>query len=223
MKGFADFWLLWPKTVILYKNADSMNKPIALLIMLSIAATLQAQVVGAIPDSTRLQQPFGTADALTFRQPDKIYYPETWFHFLNGSIGKSGITTDLQAIADAGITGISFFHGQQGDPSDWPGTEEHIECLSPKWEQLVSHTAREAKRLGLRFSIQTCPGWAMSGGPWVEPEQSMRHLAYSRTDVDGGSRIAMKLESPQKESWQNYQDLMVLAFPTPEGDTGTPL
>ena len=200
-----------------------MNKPIALLIMLSIAATLQAQVVGAIPDSTRLQQPFGTADALTFRQPDKIYYPETWFHFLNGSIGKSGITTDLQAIADAGITGISFFHGQQGDPSDWPGTEEHIECLSPKWEQLVSHTAREAKRLGLRFSIQTCPGWAMSGGPWVKPEQSMRHLAYSRTDVDGGSRIAMKLESPQKESWQNYQDLMVLAFPTPEGDTGTPL
>ena len=88
MKGFADFWLLWPKTVILYKNADSMNKPIALLIMLSIAASLQAQVVGAIPDSTRLQQPFGTADALTFRQPDKIYYPETWFHFLNGSIGK---------------------------------------------------------------------------------------------------------------------------------------
>ena len=53
--------------------------------------------------------------------------------------------------------------------------------------------------------------------------RSPRRFAYSRTDVDGGSRIAMKLESPQKESWQNYQDLMVLAFPTPEGDTGTPL
>lgn len=200
-----------------------MKKTIAILSMLSFVSTLQAQVVGAIPDTVRLQQPFGREDVTTFRQPDKIYYPETWFHFLNGSIGKSGITTDLKAIADAGITGISFFHGQQGDSRDWPGTEEHIECLSPKWEELLNHTAKEAKRMGLRFSMQTCPGWAMSGGPWVQPEQAMRHLTYTRTDVQGGTRVGLKLKSPRNEDWQNYKDLMVLAFPTPEGDTGSHL
>ena len=103
-----------------------MKKAVSVL-LLSLATAMQAQVVGAIPDTLRLQQPFGSEDATMFRQPDKSYYPETWFHFLNGSIRKSGITTDLQAIADAGITGISFFHGQPGDPKDWPGTQEHIE------------------------------------------------------------------------------------------------
>lgn len=201
-----------------------MNKSTFALALLFLSADMNAQVVGAIPDTARLQQPFGVLDTQTFSHPDKIFYPETWFHFLNGSIGKSGITTDLQAIADAGITGISFFHGQQGDRKDWPGTEEHIECLSPKWEELLNHTAKEAKRMGLRFSIQTCPGWAMSGGPWVKPEQSMRHLAYTRLDVVGGdSMVQAKLKSPQTNSWQDYKDLMVLAFPTPEGDTGTHL
>ena len=197
-----------------------MKKSLSAIILFSVIVPLHAQVVGAIPDTIRLQQPFGKEDAVSFRHPEKVFYPETWFHFLNGSIGKSGISTDLQAIADAGITGISFFHGQQGNPNDWPGTEEHVECLSPKWEQLVSHTAREAKRMGLRFSIQTCPGWAMSGGPWVKPEQSMRHLAYTRVDVEGGAQKGLRLGLPHYENWQDYQDIMVLAFPTPEGDTG---
>ena len=109
-----------------------MKKSLSAIILFSVIVPLHAQVVGAIPDTVRLQQPFGKEDAASFRHPEKVFYPETWFHFLNGSIGKSGISTDLQAIADAGITGISFFHGQQGNPNDWPGTEEHVECLSPK-------------------------------------------------------------------------------------------
>ena len=74
--------------------------------------------------------------------------------------------------------------------------------------------------MGLRFSIQTCPGWAMSGGPWVKPEQSMRHLAYTRVDVEGGAQEGQRLGLPHYENWQDYKDIMVLAFPTPEGDTG---
>lgn len=200
-----------------------MKKPTIIIALLSLAVAMQAQTVSAIPDTSRLQQPFGKQDVSAFCRPDRIFYPETWFHFLNGSIRKSGITTDLKAIADAGITGISFFHGKQGDSKDWPGTEEHIECLSPRWEELLHHTATEAKRLGLRFSIQTCPGWAMSGGPWVKPEQSMRHLTCTRTDVVGGAANGVRLNAPRTSDWQDYKDLMVLAFPTPEGDTGTHL
>ena len=75
---------------------------------------------------------------------------------MNGNISRAGITKDLEAIAAAGITGVQLFHGKIGNPADWPGTEEHIECLSPKWEELVKFTASEAHRLGLRFSLQTC-------------------------------------------------------------------
>ncbi len=192
-------------------------------LFLMLPTTVMSQVVGAIPDSVQLTRPFGTWDAETFRNPDKIYYPETWFHFINGNVDRQGVTMDLEAIAEAGITGVSFFHGQRGNNTDWPGTKEHTECLSPRWESLLNHTASEAKRLGLRFTMQTCPGWAMSGGPWIKPEQSMRHLTFVRMDVQGGTLINAKLEHKQTEDWKNYKDLMVLAFPTPLGDTGTHL
>ena len=173
----------------------------------------------AVPDSTLLRRPFGMADQKLFKHPDRIFYPETWFHFVNGNVSREGITRDLEAIAESGIQGIQLFHGRMNDDV-WPGTEEPIECLTPKWEDLVRHTATEAHRLGMRFSLQTCPGWAMSGGPWIKPEQAMRHLIYTRTDVEGGKPVDVNLPIDAKEEWRNWQDICVLAFPTPQGDTG---
>lgn len=172
----------------------------------------------AVPDSTLLHRPFGKADQKAFLHPDRIFYPETWFHFVNGNVSREGITRDLEAIAESGIQGIQLFHGRMSDDV-WPGTEEPIECLTPKWEDLVRHTATEAHRLGMRFSLQTCPGWAMSGGPWIKPEQAMRHLIYTRTDVEGGKPVDVNLPIDAKEEWRNWQDICVLAFPTPLGDT----
>ncbi len=193
-----------------------------LVVLLSVGLNVTAQVsYRAVPDSTELRGPFSEDDRTAFLQPEAIYYPETWFHFLNGSIRREGITRDLEAIAASGIRGVQFFHGQVGDPADWPGTEEHVECLSPKWESLVRHTAEEAHRLGLRFSLQTCPGWAMSGGPWIKPEQAMRHLSYSRTNITGGKEVDVELPIPQKEEWRDWRDIVVLAFPAPDGDAGT--
>lgn len=131
-------------------------RSLILTIALALGQSALAQVShAAVPDTAWLRRPFTDADRTAFRHPDRIFYPETWFHFLNGSIRREGITRDLEAIAASGIQGVQFFHGQVGNPADWPGTEEHVECLSPKWESLVRHTAEEAHRLGLRFSLQT--------------------------------------------------------------------
>lgn len=201
-----------------------MKKAIIIFLSLFVVGVeTQSQVVGVVPDAEVLNRPFGAWDSEQFCHPDKTFYPETWFHFLNGSIGnKAAITADLEAIAQAGFSGIQLFHGQRGNAQDWPGTEEHIECLSPKWESLVQQTAQEAQRLGLRFSMQTCPGWAMSGGPWIKPEQSMRNLCYTRTDVQGG-KVEVTLPVEYTHPNRDYRDVMVLAFPTPNGDTGSHL
>ena len=177
----------------------------------------------AVPDSALLRRPFDAQDNSNFARPPRIFYPETWFHFVNGNVSHAGIKKDLEAIASAGITGVQLFHGKIGNPADWPGTKEHIECLSPKWEELVRYTASEAHRLGLRFSLQTCPGWATSGGPWIRPEQAMRHLAMSRTDVPAGGQIDSVLAVPATADWQDWRDVCVLAFPTPQDDTGRPM
>lgn len=155
-----------------------------------------------------------------FKSPGKDHYPETWFHFIGGNVSKEGITADLEAIAAAGISGIQLFHGQFG--GEWPGVSPQIKALSESWDDLIVWTAEECKRLDLKFTMQNCPGWSYAGGPWIEPENSMRHLVRSRKDIDGGHTVNIQLERPQpsEEEWRNYKDLFVIAFPTPEGDTG---
>ena len=198
-----------------------------ILIAISMPLQVQAQTATKTPITPSLQElnrPFGSHDSEAFMSPPKINYPETWFHYIGGNVSPSGITADLEAIAGAGISGVQLFHGHFGGP--WPGMEQQIASLSPLWDDAVKHTAMECQRLGLRFTMQNCPGWAMSGGPWIEPSNAMRHLAYSRTDVEGGARISKKLlavPQPNDEEWRDYKDIAVLAFPTPEGDTGEPL
>lgn len=155
-----------------------------------------------------------------FKNPGKDHYPETWFHFIGGNVSKEGITADLEAIAAAGISGIQLFHGQFG--GEWPGVSPQIKALSDSWDDLIVWTADECKRLDLNFIMQNCPGWSYAGGPWIEPENSMRHLVRSRLDIDGGQKVNIQLEIPQpsKEEWRDYKDLFVIAFPIPEGDTG---
>lgn len=161
-------------------------------------------------------------DRNEFVSPDKTYYPETWFHFIGSNVSLEGITADLEAIAGAGISGVQFFHGQFGNK--WPETGEGIAPLSENWDDAVKHIASECKRLGLRFTIQNCPGWAMSGGPWIMPENAMRGLVSSRIDVKGSTiETVISRPQPSEEPWRDYQDIALLAFPTPEGDTGRPI
>ena len=165
------------------------------------------------------------ADSLSsgFAAPPRESRPETWFHLIGGNVAKPGLTADLEAVASAGLSGIQLFHGQFGGP--WPGVTPQIACLSPSWDDMIRHTADECRRLGLSFTMQNCPGWAMSGGPWIKPENAMRHLVSSRTDVVGGSGVSLDLPKPQPstEDWRDYRDIAVIAFPTPAGDNATNL
>jgi hypothetical protein len=162
---------------------------------------------------------FGADETGDFRVPPRDSHPQTWFHLIGGNVSREGLTRDLEAVADAGISGIQLFHGSGGE---WPGVQPQIQCLSPQWDAMIGHVAAETGRLGLKFTMQNCPGWAMSGGPWIQPENAMRHLILSRVDVAGGSDAgALKLPQPSLggEPWRDYRDIAVMAFPTPEGDS----
>ena len=163
-------------------------------------------------------------DQAAFRTPAREHHPETWFHLIGGNVAKAGLAADLDAVASAGISGIQLFHGQFGGP--WPGVSPQIPCLSKDWDDLIRFAADGCAARGLSFKMQNCPGWSMSGGPWIEPSNAMRNLTYSRTDVEGGKPVKLALPVP---NWQmesrlkaedlDYHDLFVLAFPTPAGDT----
>ncbi|MCV9386655.1 glycosyl hydrolase [Reichenbachiella ulvae] len=158
--------------------------------------------------------------AADFAQPPMEYRPETWFHFMGNNISREGITLDLEAIKEAGLQGIHLFN-KSGQP--YPKVEQ-IKILSPEWEDMIRHTADECERLGLKFTMQNCPGWSMTGGPWVPAEEAQREVVETVYHFQGGTSISQKLamdENYAKPEY-DYQDITVLAFPTTKGDNETP-
>ena len=171
----------------------------------------------AVPSRKMLGRAFGERDVEAFRSPQKIFYPETWFHFIGGNVAREGLTADLEAIAGAGIAGIQLFHGQFGGP--WPGVTNQIQCLSPEWDGLVRFAADECQRLGLRFSMQNCPGWSYAGGPWIAASNAMRQLVWSTVTAEGGKGVqSLALPEPAKPGGDSdYRDIAVIAYRAPEG------
>ena len=102
----------------------------ALALLLCGASTSANAQNAMLPDRELLAREFDSNDRQLFLSPDKVFYPETWFHFIGGNVSLEGITADLEAIAGAGIQGIHLFHGQFG--GKWPETGEDITCLSEK-------------------------------------------------------------------------------------------
>ena len=172
---------------------------------------------------------WGVPTAEEFAAPKKEHRPETWFHMIGGNVSKEGLTADLEAIAGAGYQGIQLFHGyfQNSKDSQWPGMTNQIKCLSREWDDLVLHVAKECERLGLTLKLQNCPGWSMSGGPWIKPAQAMRELSFTRADVvsDGRTPVSATCDwtKAAPEPWRDYHDVVTLAFPTPDGDADAPL
>lgn len=65
------------------------------------------------------------------------------------------------------------------------------------------------------------PGWCGSGGPRVKPEESMKHLVFNETEIEGNKRVNIELPIPEQRStvWHTmknpyYEDVAVYAIPS---------
>ena len=154
---------------------------------------------------------FGMAD----RKP--LRGPEAWLEFMGGNVRKDGLRLDLEAIRDAGISGVQFFHINRGGA--WPECPEQIPCMSERWEEIVRFLGEECGRLGLALTVQNCPGWSQSGGPWVDLDHCQRDIKMARADFESGAPYRLPdIPETFRDADSDWRDVCVLAFPTPEGD-----
>ena len=51
--------------------------------------------------------------------------------------------------------------------------------LTPEWWEMVRFSMEEADRLGLKLGMHICDGFALAGGPWITPEESMQKVVWS--------------------------------------------
>ncbi|MBE0539857.1 MAG: glycoside hydrolase family 2 [Verrucomicrobia bacterium] len=147
--------------------------------------------------------------AAGFANPPEQTKPWCYWYWISDNISREGITRDLEAMARVGI-GEAFIGNIFLD--DVPAGK--IKVLTPEWWSLVEHAIREGGRTGVNIGMFNCPGWSQSGGPWIQPEQSMRYLASSEMRVTGPMKFAQQLATPKEP----FQDVAVLAFPAPQHD-----
>jgi hypothetical protein len=161
-----------------------------------------------------------------FLNPPDSARPGVYWYFMDGNLDREAMTADLESMKNAGIGYVLFLEVNVGVPRG------KTDFLSDEWQELFTHAVRECERLGIRLILGSGPGWAGSGGPWVNPSQSMIHLVADDTMVRGPLIFKNKLKVPDpkkpffgegsltpelrqlRNDW--YEDEFVLAFPTPE-------
>jgi hypothetical protein len=145
-----------------------------------------------------------------FASPPEATKPRCYWYWMDGNITTNGITKDLEAMRRVGI-GEAYI-GIIADQSRLaPGSVKAL--TEPFWETLA-HAVREGTRLGVDIGVFNSPGWSQSGGPWVKPEQAMRHLVFPEIHLRGPQHFSRKLPKPDGF----FQDVAVLAFPAPTDD-----
>ncbi|CAM8671313.1 glycosyl hydrolase [Sphingobium cupriresistens] len=151
-------------------------RPVALLACASFAAPLWADEL-----------------AEGFRNPPQSARPRVWWHWMNGNVTKDGIDKDLDWMARMGIGGVQNFDASLMTPQIVP---ERLIYMTDGWKDAFRHAVHTADAKGLEFAIAASPGWSETGGPWVKPQDAMKKLVWSETDLRGGQRVKGALPMP---------------------------
>lgn len=125
-----------------------------------------------------------------FDNPPHESFPGVYWYFMDGNISKEGMTKDLESMKKAGLEHLIYLEVNVGIPRG------NVNFLSDEWVGLFKHAVHEAERLGIDITLGVGPGWTGSGGPWVQPNQSMQHLVSSSVEVNGGQRVKIHLDTP---------------------------
>ncbi|MDD2456408.1 MAG: glycosyl hydrolase [Kiritimatiellae bacterium] len=142
-----------------------------------------------------------------------------WYIWNGGNVSKRGVTGDLEAIAGAGVSGIHFMHIGHGEQKPSPYCPSQIRCMDANWADAITHLGRECKRLGLKLTVQNCPGWSQSGGPWVPIEYAQRDIAAAVSHVKGGGAFDLPaIPEANADAVSDWRDIALLAFPMPLGE-----
>ncbi len=156
------------------------------------------------------------SDGLVVRsQQAHTVRPWTFWYWMYGCVSDEGIRLDLKAMKEAGIDG--FYLMPIKDPTDGEQYGGTARQLSEEWWKRMDTVFHVADSLHLRVGIHFSDGFALGGGPWITPEESMQKVVWSDTIVEGG-KAPVTLRQP--EAFQGYyEDLGVYAFPLQQQET----
>lgn len=151
--------------------------------------------------------------------------PWTFWYWMYGEVNEDAVVADLKAMKDAGLGGFYLMpiKGKGDIPKDADGKPLYkgdAEQLSPSWWKMIDKVYETSEKLGLQMGIHISDGFALAGGPWIKPEESMKRVVYSDTVATlAGGKVpgAVTLGMP-KANEGFYKDIKVLAYPARYAD-----
>jgi len=150
-----------------------------------------------------------------FTDPPESAKPGVYWYFMDGNLSMEEMTRDLESMKEVGINHVIFLEVGIGVPRG------PVDFMSEEWQDHFVHAVRETERLGMKILMGAGPGWCGSGGPWVKPEESMKHLVFSELTITGGTMVDLGLPVPEQRSttWHRmknpyYKDVAVYAIPS---------
>ncbi len=194
----------------------------------SIAAIAFFAMLSNISQAQTLQQ--------GFQMPPNSAKPRVWWHWMNGNISKEGIEKDLEWMSRVGIGGFQNFDANLFTPVVVP---KKLVFMQPDWKDAFKFTTELADKKGLEMAIAGSPGWSVTGGPWVKPEDAMKKYVWTEALVEGGKKQTIKMPRPSDqigkfqdaisdgssitggfvgEKPRFYQDALVVAYKLPSNE-----
>ncbi|WP_353723008.1 glycosyl hydrolase [Dyadobacter sp. 676] len=100
--------------------------------------------------------------------------PWTYWWWMGSAVNKADITAQLEYFSKSGVGGVHIIpiYGVKGYEN------ANIAFLSHQWLEVMQHTIREGKRLGLGVDMTTGTGWPF-GGPNVTPAIAAQSMTIS--------------------------------------------
>lgn len=131
-----------------------------------------------------------------------------YWWWLDGAASRMGITADLEALKQQGVSGVVLFNAGGGGPLAPKGPP----FMSAQWREYFRFAVQEAARLGIEMAVNLCSGWNC-GGPWVTEEDAIKDLVWRQTSIEGPGTIDRVLAHPlgSDEPSDSYRDIAVLA------------
>jgi hypothetical protein len=148
-----------------------------------------------------------------FQSPPESAAPWVFWYWYHASVSKEGITADLKAMRESGITG-AYLMTIKGEDTAY--MQPPIEQLTPEWWGMVNYAFSEAKRLGIKLAMHVSDGFALAGGPWITAAMSMQKIVWTEKQVQGGKVFNDTLATPETNE-NYYRDIAVFAYPSPVG------
>ncbi len=144
-----------------------------------------------------------------FKNPPNSAKPWVFWYWMQGAVSKAGITADLESMQQAGIGGAYLMPIK--DTSAAISFQPVVRQLTPEWWAMVQFAMQEAKRLQLQLAMHVSDGFALAGGPWIQPAQSMQKLVWTKQYLKGGTAQPVLNQPQTLEGY--YKDVAVFAYP----------